>query len=463
MQEKNSDVTYTSNYSKVNLYKILLIVTVWCFPYNNFHFFTTAAILKPLSLLGFIFITIYDIKLFTLREYKFLISFLIFFIIYDFLLLLNLDEYFLHLKPLRNKFIGFFQFVVFGFTVISAFCIGKYRAYKYLSKPVLLKLILIVFVPSLIYGLFMSFLGFDVPRWLFFIREVFTNDIYPGGYDRNAMLTIEPSVVNIDIFIILIPTLILLNQLKTSKRFIVFFSILIIVNFLGTRSGLGALLLLLTITIVITHNISLKKLLSISFAFSIIFLVTIPLIQFIGGYEELLQRMNGIYEALFFSGDVLDSVEGSTLSRIIFYSMTPDVIALKPWGTSYSNEGYFFAYFLDPKFFNKDILFQEMASEWGRNFADFKPSFLKSIINFGFFGLLVDIAFLRYLIRLNKRMPKKYKLAFLIFSLNFLLSTFSTNLFGYLPIFFLLGYFDYLASFENYVFKTSGKGFSIVS
>jgi hypothetical protein len=367
-------------------------------------------------------------------------------ILYNLIVIQFIDSSILELKPQRSPYLGILQFSIFGFFSLASFYLGQFIIRKKIfSISSILSLIIISFVFPLIFGLIFGLRDGDMPRILFFFREILTSDTYPSGYlDRNAMLTAEPSWASIDICLIIIPVALILAKFKPkSLIFVSFIILLALINLLFTKSVTGILLMIVSLVPIVNF----KKIGQIRY-FAPLFLI-ILIVWFLTDeslvplYERLLRLLTSIN-----SSD--NNLEASGLSRIIFYDIFFKTVLQHPFGIGYSNEGYFYAYYMDTQFKNIPLIY-DLAFDPNGRFADFKNFFMKIISNFGVIGLFITIKFCKWLIALLKKCPANIKPFFKSMLFVFITASFTFNYIGYFTITFLMGIISYYiqSEYEN--------------
>ncbi len=413
--------------------QLAIVLFIFCLPYNNVPYIKQG-MLKPLSIFPLALCTfslVYHI-VYEYREHFIVFGLLI---LYNLILIQFIDHKILALKPNRSPYIGLFQFVVLGFFTVTSFHLGQIVIKKKIFKiTTVLTLILYSFLLPLIFGFIFGVSSGDMPRSVFFIREILTSDIFPSGYrDRNAMLTGEPSWASIDICLIIIPTALILQRLDLSKKnkFSYIVILLAILNLFFTKSVTGVLL----ICSFILATINLRKLLNMK-SVLIIVLFSFTLFFFLGdAYIPFLTRLSSIISSL---TDSETNIEASGLTRIIFYDTFYKVFSTNPLGIGYSNEGFFYAHYMSWDFHRIPLIYDLAFNPYGR-FADFKNFFMKIISNFGFLGLFFLISMLIKGNELLKKSPQNIRPLMKGMFVVFLTTSFTFNFVGYFTFTFLIG------------------------
>jgi hypothetical protein len=414
------------------LVQMAVILFIFCLPYNNVPYIKQG-MLKPLSIFPLAlctFILIYHIV------YEYRIHFIVFslLILYNLILIQFIDLKILELKPNRSPYIGLFQFVILGFFTISSFHLGQVLVRKRIFKiTTILTLILLAFVLPLLFGFIYGLYSGEIPRFIFFVREILTSDVFPSGYrDRNAMLTGEPSWASIDICLIIIPTALILQKIDlTQKKKLPYIIILLaILNLFFTKSVTGVLL----ICAFILTTINFKKFLSVK---SVLVIVLSFLLLFLLGdvNNPFLTRLSSIISSL---NDGETNLEASGLTRVIFYDTFYKVFSTNPLGIGYSNEGFFYAHYMSWDYHQIPLVYDLAFNPNGR-FADFKNFFMKIISNFGLLGLLLLITLFVKGRELLKKSPQSIRPLMKGMFVVFLTTSFTFNFIGYFTFAFLIG------------------------
>jgi hypothetical protein len=414
------------------LVQIAVVLFIFCLPYNNVPYIKQG-MLKPLSIFPLAFCTfilIYHIV------YEYRIHFIVFglLILYNLILIQFIDPKILELKPNRSPYTGLFQFVVLGFFTIAAFNLGQVLVKKKIFEiTTILTLILYSFLLPLIFGFTFGVYSGEMPRAIFFIREILTSDVFPSGYrDRNAMLTGEPSWASIDICLIIIPTALILQKIDlTHKKKLPYIIIVFaIINLFFTKSVTGVLLICAFILAIINFRklLSIKSVLVIVFSFLLLF--------FLGdAYNPFLTRLSSIISSL---NDSETNLEASGLTRVIFYDTFYKVFSTNPLGIGYSNEGFFYAHYMSWDYHHIPLIY-DLAFDPNGRFADFKNFFMKIISNFGILGLLLLITLLVKGNELLKKSPQNIRPLMKGMFVVFLTTSFTFNFIGYFTFAFLIG------------------------
>lgn len=415
-----------------HLVQMAVILFIFCLPYNNVPYIKQG-MLKPLS--------IFPLALCTLAlVYHIVYEYRTHFIVFGFLILYNLiliqfiDHKILELKPNRSPYIGLFQFVALGFFTIASFHLGQVVVKKKILKiTTILTLILYSFLPPLVFGFIFGVLSGEMPRPIFFIREILTSDVFPSGYrERNAMLTGEPSWASIDICLIIIPAALILQkfELTHSKKLPYLIIPFAIINLFFTKSITGVLL----ICAFILSTINFRKFLSIKVFFVIVF-SSLFLFFFWDTFYPLLDRLSSIILSF---NDSETALEASGLTRIVFYDTFYKVFVTNPLGIGYSNEGFFYAHYMSWDYRHIPLIYDLAFNPNGR-FADFKNFFMKIISNFGLLGLYMSVSLLVKGNNLLKKSPQKIRPLMKGMFVVFLTTSFTFNFIGYFTFAFLIG------------------------
>lgn len=426
-----------SKYS-INYYLILSII--FTLPYMNFPYIEGGTI-KPLSLVPLsIYLALNIGRLIKKKSFFYFLILFILVILYDLLLTLNIDDIYLNSKPLRNQYIGFFQLIILGFFTYIAYYIGRYEIKKYFSKKKILFYIILAYYPSLIFGFVHTLsVNFGYSNPIFFLRELVASTIFPDNYYRNMMLTTEPSFAASDLMVILIPLIFLYK--KNNSIFFYITITLIGVNFIGAKSGLGFVLLIMTFSYIL-----IKANIKYLFFYAIPIVTTSSLLLFYFN-SNLVNRVYKINNTLT-SNDT--QVEESAATRIVSYKIALKIFHDHPLGIGYSNEGFFYS-----KYLKDDLLIFYLFSDWvapsSKRFADIKSTILKIVTSFGIVGLLflLYIMYNYFLIIKNRNLKGELLLIYNIFIITMIGMSFSISLVGYLSILLVLGYLTSLVQEQN--------------
>lgn len=408
----------------------LVVLVILTLPYMNFPF-TSAGLLKPLSLLPLFFISLMYKNIYFNRNFYIFLIILLLLILYSLYLTYIIPLDILDNKPLRNQYIGLLQFIIFGFYSYIAFYIGKYVIPKYLHENNFYKIFLLAYYPSLIFGVIhVVTINIGMENPIFFIRNIFASTVYPATYYRNMMLTAEPSLAAIDLMLIILP--IALMYYFNKKSFFSFLTLLLLlINLLGTKSGLGYFIMLISLLFLVVNKINNIK--SIFIYVIPMLLVSLLILKNSSYITERAIKISVNYE----NDDIL---EESFATRYIPFFIAKDILLNNPMGIGYSNEGYYFREYLPEEYFGFP-LFNDWIDPNSTRFPDLKSSISKFIIAFGLIGIIL-LSYILY--KLLNIIIKTKNAIIKLFLINIFVVSLTFSIIGYIPIFILIGYFSSL-------------------
>jgi O-antigen ligase len=420
----------------LNIQKSILILFILCLPYNNFPFINDGA-LKPLSIVP-LFVYIFYRILFYVKTKEIRIGlfdkWLIFiFIYYLFSSLivtwLNYSEL-LELKKVSPIY-RWNQFLLYVFISLGSYFIGK-KIIKYYSVTNVFKILVIAFLPSIMFGL-IEILTHNNNIVLKF-RELFTTTIYPPGYYRVLLLTTEPSWAAFDLVVFLIPITAYLFIKERKLRYIILLAIELLLLIM-TKSLLGFILLGFFLVFVFLFNFNVRTFKK-SILFFLAIIVVFPLLlNWINKYDEISiieSRLNSFIQNEDYSG----------LTRTASYEVALNIFKEYPiFGVGFRNAGYFYG-----KYINPEYLYMPLISDWANPFStrfpDNKSTLLEILASSGIMG---TVPLLFILVLISKQMRNLKKLDplvgqyFIIIMLLACIGSFSIMLIGYPLFWFILG------------------------
>jgi len=420
-------LTSTKNNKSILYY--LSVITIFTLPYMNFPF-VSAGTIKPLALLPLSLVALIDIKMYFKKSS--VIFFVIFFILilYSLFLSFTLSDEVFNNKPLRGQYVGLIQFILLGFFSYLAYYMGRFIIPHYIDLKQFLKFTILAYYPSLIFGIIhILTVNFGLQNPIFSIRSFVSTTVFPADYYRNMMLTVEPSFAAADLMVIMLP-ISLMSFYKMRNIFSAITLVLVIINLLGTKSGLGFVMLASTVIFLILINFNRLK--------SII-LYIFPLVLFslvaISSSDYIVNRM------LKAEGQT----DQSMATRYVSYSVGKDIFLDNPLGVGYANEGFYYAEYL-PDEYTKLPLFSDWIDPESKRFPDIKSILIKFLVSFGIIGIILICCLCYFVIRVWLRLGffcnnNFYSIVIKIFIINVIIMSLSVSVFGYISIVLLSGYY----------------------